>query len=241
MLQDNTLRIHTKTIIAGMVLVFIIVHIGFHATYIRHFPTFEKFNWVHHVHGALMGSWVLLLLLQPIFIHKKKYAVHRFLGKLSYVIAPLIMISMVFIARQNYESGILKKPVADVMANQSITWMQLFMFILFYSLAIWYRKSTYWHMRFMIASAILMLGPPLNRTLVSYFPEIGTPNILLIVLYLKTVLAAAFFLNDLIRKKNWKPYFIVLLAFLFADLVYHARYSDVWQGVGQFVVNNLYK
>jgi hypothetical protein len=244
MKQDNinhTKQINIKTIIAGMILIFIIVHIGFHATYIKHFPEFTGFSWIHHIHGALMGSWVILLVLQPILIYKRRFTVHRFFGKLTYAIAPFLIISMILVAKQNYQTGVLKKASVDVMAIQSITWMQLFMFVLFYSLAIYYRKFTYKHMRFIIGTAIIMIGPPINRILISYFPDIGAANILPIVLYLKTALVAALFLSDFAKKKNWTPYLIMLLAFLFSDLVYHARYSDTWQAFGNFVVNNLYK
>ncbi len=243
MLPDKTNEpapINTKAIIVGMILMFIIVHIGFHATYIKHFPEFKGFAWLHHIHGALMGAWVLLLVVQPILIHKQKFAAHRFLGKLSYIIAPLIIISMFFVARENYQTGVLKKTAVEVMAVQSITWMQLFMFVLFYSLAIYFRRYPYKHMRFIIGIAIIMLGPPINRILFSYFPEIGIANILLIALYLKTAVAAALFFNDLIKKKNWIPYLIVLSAFVLADIVYYARHSAAWQAFGKFVVNNLY-
>ncbi|MFM6925789.1 MAG: hypothetical protein ACKOU7_09840 [Ferruginibacter sp.] len=241
--QDNLHRSsknYLKTIIAGMILMFIIVQVGFHATYIKHFPGFTGFSWVHHIHGALMASWCILLVLQPVLIYKGKYTTHRFLGKLSYVIAPLIMISMFLIARQNFESGVLKKPAAEVMANQSITWMQLFMFVLFYCLAINFRKLTNWHMRFMIGTAIIMIGPPLNRFLHSYFPDLPVPVILPLVLGIKTALAAAFLFSDLAKKRSLIPYSVVLAAFLFSDLVYYARYSAVWQGFGKFVTDHLY-
>ena len=232
--------IKTRNIIFGMILMFIIVHIGFHATYIKEFPTFQKYNWLHHIHGALMGSWVLLLLVQPILIHRKKFATHRFLGKLSYAVAPCIIVSMVFIARYNYQTGILKKSAADVMATQSITWMQIAMFILFYSLAIYFRQNTYKHIRFMIATAIIMLGPPMNRIIFSYFTEVPTAYIFLIPLYVKTGVAAALFLNDLMKKKNLMPGLTVLSVFLFSDIVFHARYTDAWQAVGKLIVNIFY-
>ncbi len=236
----HTKQLNIKPVIAGMLVVFIIVHVGFNASYIKHFPAFTQFSWIHHTHGALMGCWVLLLVVQPILIYKKRSRVHRFLGKLTYALAPLIVVSMFFVAKENYQTGILKKTWVDVMAIQSITWMQLFMFVLFYALAIYNKKFTYTHMRFIIGTAIVMLGPPLNRILISYFPEIGAATILPLVLYIKTALVAALFLTDVAKKQNWKPYFIVLVAFVFADVVYHARYSDAWQAFGNFVVHKLY-
>ena len=62
----------------------------------------------------------------------------------------------------------------------------------------------------------------------------------LIPLYIKTGLAAALLTSDIIKKKDWMPYLIVLLAFIFADIVYHARYSEAWQAFGRFVVHYLY-
>jgi hypothetical protein len=238
--KNQASPINAKPIVIGMIVMFIIVHIGFHATYIKHFPEFTHFNWIHHIHGALMGSWVLLLVLQPLLIYKRKFAAHRFLGKLSYVIAPLIVLSMFLVAKENYQTGLIDTTAVDIMANQSITWMQLMLFVLFYSLAIYYRKLTDWHMRFMIGTAIVMIGPPMNRILFIYFPAIGIENILMIVLYLKTTLVFTLFLNDFAKKKNWIPYFIVLVAFLFSDMVYHARYSYAWQTFGRFIISNLY-
>lgn len=232
--------IKTRNIIFGMILMFVIVHIGFHATYINQFPVFQKYNWLHHIHGALMGAWVLLLLVQPILIHYKKFAAHRFWGKLSYAVAPCVIVSMVFIARHNYHTGILTKSAIDVMAIQSITWMQIVMFVLFYSLAIYYRKNSYNHMRFMIGTAIIMLGPPINRIIFSYFPNVPTVYIFLISLYVKTGVATALFLSDFVKKKYLMPGLIVLSAFLFSDIVFHARYSVVWQAVGKFIVNTFY-
>ncbi|MCL6259389.1 hypothetical protein M3O96_09835 [Aquiflexum sp. TKW24L] len=232
--------VNTRNIIFGMIMVFIIVHIGFHATYIQYFPTFEEFTWLHHIHGALMASWVFLLVLQPVLILYRKFAVHRFFGKLSYVIAPLMIISMLIIARVSYHRWDGEYGSVEVFSWQSVTWMQLLMFGLFYSLAIYYKKNTFRHMRFMIGTAIIMIGPSLSRIINAYLDTSLEVDFELIPLYFKTGLAAALLSLDLIKKKDWMPYSIVLLAFLFADLVYYARYSEAWQSFGRFVVKVLY-
>jgi hypothetical protein len=233
-------QIPTKSIIIGMGLMFLLVHFGFYATYIRHFPEFNDFNWVHHIHGALMGAWVILLLVQPVLIHKKMYRVHRFLGKLTYVLVPILLVFMLLIARENYHSGIVDVSSEEVFARQSITWMQIFMFILFYSLAIYYRKQSYKHLRFMIGLAIVMTGPPMGRIIMTYWEVTSVPYFVIIPLIVKTGIAASLMIADLIKKKDWVPYGIVLSAFILADLVYYARYSEVWQAFGRFVVNTLY-
>ena len=236
--QEST--INTRNIIIAMVMVFLIVQIGFHATYIQYFPAFKEFTWLHHIHGALMASWVILLVLQPVLIHTRKFAAHRFVGKLSYVIAPLMVISILVIARVSYHKWVGEYGSTEVFSWQSVTWMQFFMFVLFYSLAIFYKKDTFRHMRFMIGTAIIMVGPSLSRILNEYLDSSPEVDFELIPLYVKTGLAAALLASDVIKKKDWMPYSIVLLAFLVADLVYYARYSEAWQSFGRFVVKVLY-
>lgn len=243
-MQENSASqapsLNTKSIIIGMLLVYILVHIGFYITYIKHFPEFDGFKWLHHIHGSLMGSWLLMLVLQPFLIHKQKFVAHRFIGKLSYIIAPAILVSMVLIARLNYHNGILHDSSIDVFARQSNTWMQIIMFTLFYSLAITYRKNTAWHMRFMIASAVVMTGPAMTRILGHTLDATSIPYAVIIALIVKTTIAGTLLTIDIVKKNNWRPYTIVLSAFLLADIAYIIRFSDVWQGFGKFIISTLY-
>jgi hypothetical protein len=238
MTKEST--VYIRNTILGMLMVFIIVHIGFHATYIKYFPSFNEFTWLHHIHGALMASWVFLLVLQPVLIYNRKFAAHRFLGKLSYVISPLMVISMLIIARVSYHKWVGEFGSVEVFSWQSVTWMQLLMFVLFYSLAIFYKKDTVRHMRFMIGTAIIMVGPSLSRILNAYLDISSEIDLELIPLYFKTGLAAALLSLDLIKNKDWMPYSMMLFSFLFANLDYHASYSEAWQSIGRFVVEWLY-
>jgi len=45
-----------------------------------------------------------------------------------------------------------------------------------------------------------------------------------------------------ILQQNKLPgaFFVVFLAFLFSDVVFHARYSAAWQAVGKFIVHTFY-
>lgn len=151
-----------------------------------------------------------------------------------------MMISMLIIARVSYHKWVGEYGSTEVFSWQSVTWMQFSMFVLFYSLAIFYRKDTFRHMRFMIGTAIIMVGPSLSRTINEYLDTSLEAYFELIPLYVKTGLAAALLAVDVIKKKDWMPYSIVFLAFLFADLVYYARYSEAWQSFGRIVVKVLY-
>lgn len=234
-MTSNDETINTKAIIAGMVLLFIVLQIGFHPTYIQYFPSFEKFTWLHHVHGALMVSWIILLILQPILIHKGRNTAHRFFGRLSYLTAPLIIISMFLVLRFTYHKHILETSMQEELSNQAPIIMQLFGFTILYSLAIIYRKQTYYHMRFMIGTALLMLIPIVGRIFFEYFGATVWYD-----LYLVVGLSIILLTNDIRNKQNWKPYAIVTGVLMSILLVYHIRYTDSWHSVGQFWANNFY-
>ncbi|NCP85199.1 MAG: hypothetical protein GW823_09955 [Bacteroidetes bacterium] len=52
-----------------------------------------------HFHGIIMTLWCVMLIAQGYLIRIKKYPIHKIIGKLSYGLAPLIVISGVIIAQ----------------------------------------------------------------------------------------------------------------------------------------------
>ena len=129
---------------------------GFYKTYFSQFHHFgENIDIYVHLHGFIASVWILMLITQPLLIANKKFKLHRTIGKLSYLVFPLLIMS--FIPRiirmsQAEDSRIIFYPLADCV-----------LLILFYSLAIYNKKSTTKHMRFMIACAIVFLGPTVGR------------------------------------------------------------------------------
>src|SRR6186713_475252 len=81
---------------AGFLIVFLMLLTlaGFYPTYISKFPAFENITNVQHFHGAMMMIWFSLLIVQPFLIGYKKHDVHRTLGKLSYVVVPVVLYSI---------------------------------------------------------------------------------------------------------------------------------------------------
>src|SRR5215831_4751564 len=64
-------------------------------------PTYYAHPWRalpatrYQIHGVLMSSWLLMLLSQAYLIRTNRRAVHRRVGKASYVLAPVIVIVFV--------------------------------------------------------------------------------------------------------------------------------------------------
>lgn len=139
-----------------MMLLIPLVILAFYKSYFIHFPRFNsRIRFYDHIHAAVASCWVLLLIAQPVLINRRQYAIHRGLGKLSYVLFPVLILS--FVPREmvvfNSKSPIgLFFPVADTLV-----------LIPLYSFAIYYKKNVQYHMRFMIASALVLLGPIIGR------------------------------------------------------------------------------
>ena len=232
---NQPVPINTKPIIIGMVLLFITLQIGFHPFYIKYFPTFEKFTWLHHIHGALMASWIILLVVQPVLIHKKRFSAHRFLGKLSYITAPLMVVSMFLILKLSYHKNLLNSSIEKETAGQASTIMQLLSFMVLYSLAILYRKNTFYHVRFMIGTALLMITPTLGRIFYGYFAAE-----IMYEMYLTLIISSYLLIIDIRKKLDWKPNAIVTWTLFLFVSVYHARNTDVWQAFGRFWADVFY-
>jgi hypothetical protein len=142
---------------------------GFYKTYIIFFPSFTGFNNLQHFHGAMMAIWMAFLIIQPLLIRSGRVTIHRAIGKLSYIVAPLLVVSIFLVSRMVYH-----RPEPGVAHEQKIAMIALSIpfligFVIFYSLAIINRKETYKHMRYMIATSFLMIAPGLGRALIIYY------------------------------------------------------------------------
>ncbi len=148
-------------------LFFIIVIACFYRTYFGYFPDFKgivsPFNKqpititiITHFHASMIVSWLLLLIIQPILIIKKQRKWHKILGKASYFIVSLMFLSFVLIILQNQTN---EKSLPIFAANL----FDVPVFMALYSLAIYYRKNSAYHARFMVMSIIPFMNPALAR------------------------------------------------------------------------------
>ncbi len=188
-----------------MTLVGIGVVYCFFFTYFGRFPQFPDLQdpnstkpvpitFITHFHALMMMLWILMLIVQPLLIIKKKIYCHRILGKASYLIFALLIISVILIVRQQQ----LREKSLPVFAANLIDPMIL---LVFYSLAIYYRKRPAWHARFMIMTIISFVGPTLARVQMAA---------------LETILGLflLFFIIEWRGQKIYKPYLIGLAYFV---------------------------
>ncbi len=190
-----------------------LIFVGFYNTYIVQFPLFEKVkhNFIH-VHAGIATIWVSLIITQPFLIVKKKLAWHRKLGKLSYIAFPLLMLSFIPSVINNLNSDTPKYAFFAIGDGSLL--------ILFYSLAIFYRKRSSIHMRYMIAAAMVLLGPTVGRILpnVFGFSEVTSQNIQFTLIQSILVSLVLF---DIKKKKKYQPYLIAIAGWCVHQLVFY--------------------
>ena len=238
--RNKTLDFTTKAFFIAMVILFILMQVAFHPSYLQFFPKFYEFSWTHHIHGALMVSWMLILIIQPYLIIKKKYKTHRFIGKISYFTAPLVFISMILITKLNYLKMVDVMPFKDAAAWQSLNFITPLNFLLFYSLAIIYKKDVFTHKRYMIGTVFTIFGAISSRLLIIIFGASINFNAFFISEYFGLSIIVLLLLNDLRNKANPIPYAIIAAGLCINIISIHARYTEAWQSVVQFISDRFF-
>jgi hypothetical protein len=129
-----------------------------------------------HVHGALMGLWILMLVGQAWFIRARRYAAHRWVGRSSFLIAPLTLIMTVVTVHETLN---LKAPNITLLDSRLEIYdlMQVIGFGLSWALAMVYRKRVRLHVRFMVSTAFAFGNAILFRVLLNWFFWVPGMNI----------------------------------------------------------------
>lgn len=164
---------------------------------------------------------------------------HRLIGKLTFVIAPIVVVSMFLITKFGYYKQVPPLSHPEKIGGLSLQAFDIVQFVTFYCLAIINRRNTHNHMRYMIGTAIMMIGPGLGRALIVYN---HTPfnTAIYYTFYVEIALAAAFLLSDLFRRQSYKANAIVLSLIVVHLLFWTFRLYQPWQGIGEFIATYLF-
>ena len=160
-----------------MIALLAILLVGFWPSYFSRLT--EPMHVTLHLHSIAMLAWVLLLITQSWLIRNRKLSQHRVLGKASFLIAPLVVITGIWV---NFHfQGRVEEPLAT--GVQAIFWFGFFLpllFALLYVQAIRHRRNMNLHARYMILTSLVFLMPGLGRALNNTLEPIGlwTPTFL---------------------------------------------------------------
>lgn len=214
--------------------VLVFATLGFYPTYLRHFPKFQGFNWAHHFHGLMATLWIVMLISQAWLIRLKKYAWHRIVGKCSYIIMPLLLISFFFIARAAYLKNITLMSEHDALAKMNSGIPDILYMGTLYSLAIIYKKRTAWHLRFFACTGFMTLGPGLGRFAFTNLP----PPVAIAILLTSLSLPVIWLIVDIAKRKSPIPMLIYLV--IFSSALLNNGQANWWQSFARWVVINLF-
>ena len=206
---------------------------GFYPTYISRFPAFENVTNVQHFHGAMMMIWFSMLVVQPFLIAYKKYDLHRALGTLSYVVAPVVLYSIFLASQYEYYRDRTHLTEQESLAGLSLDISSLIAFGVCYVLAIINRKNTPLHMRYMIGTALIIMGPGIMRIIAVYevFGEISFPRVVQYTELICAGIGVGLVVHDLTQGKPYKPYLVAVGLTGGIYLTYLNRMSAWWLGV----------
>lgn len=142
---------------AGLLLVALI---AFWPTYLSIAPSASSAY--IHLHAATATLWMALLIAQPLAIRAKRLPLHRALGQASYLVAAGVLISIVLLAHNR-----LQRLAVEAYAIQVyVLYLQVSLAALFalsYGLAIWTRRTSALHARFMICTGLTLIDPVVIR------------------------------------------------------------------------------
>ncbi len=218
----NTIENAYKNIGYFFLILVALVIAGFYKSYFGLFPHFDNnIIFLTHVHAFVMTLYVILLFVQPLLIRYKNFRAHRLLGKFSYVLVPVIILSFFGMIHKEYNDKLTHK-----ISNPEFiefTFMnigKLLLFGGFYMLAIINKKNTPFHMRYIIATALVFVEPSLSRATFFWMNMDFLPSFLY-SFALTDFILIALILFDKIKQLNYKPYIIALASFLIYQTVWY--------------------
>lgn len=142
-----------------IILLFLAI-IGFWQSYFsRLFSDIDNYTYFHAI---TMLLWVGMLITQAFLIRFKKRSLHRFIGKFSYGLLPVLIISLILLAHSRIvigEDGILPTRLYTLFLQLSL----LAIFVIAYGLAIANRRTPALHARYMICTALTLIDPAVSR------------------------------------------------------------------------------
>lgn len=132
---------------------------GFWPSYFsKFFNGTANFSSYFHVHAAVALLWIAVLIAQPVLIRKKKLWLHRAVGKSTYVLFPLLCISILLLAHSRH------RPDEQELGFRLFgTFRDLFVLIVVYSIGLWHKRNYFVHARAMIATGLVFILPSLVR------------------------------------------------------------------------------
>jgi hypothetical protein len=229
----------TNRLIYYFIFLLLMSFAGFYKTYLVKFPNFEGFTWAHHFHGVIMVTWISMLIAQPVFIRTRNMKWHRIVGKASYFIFPLLLLSFFLVARAAYVRNIKIESETEALAALGFSGIpDMFYISILYGLGIYYKKKTSYHLRFFASIGLMILGPGLGRFLIAVcgLPFAAVPVMIGVI----TLFTLGWMIADIINKRSAFPLAVFLGITACAFLLGFNTHSAWWQAFAKWIAVHLF-
>jgi hypothetical protein len=237
--MDRALNRNAATVLAG---IFLFSIWGFWPSY---FSRLLETGWREHFHGITLVSWCMLMVTQAYLIRSNQRPLHRRVGKLSYLLAPLVVISTIALAHSRYPQDEL---TVFAFYGLALPTGLLAQFLFAYGLAIYHRRSPAIHARYMVCTTIPLVPPIFDRIMAFYLlpppqaafmPHIGTDPLYSLISYSVADLAlVGFSIWDWRHRKRLNVFPVVLAAFVaFQGLGFVLHRMAFWRSGVEWFLN----
>ncbi len=219
--------------------VLLVVALGFWKTYFGLFPGFVGVPISWHFHAAMLLLWFAMLIAQPVLIRARRFAMHRLLGRLSFGLVPLVVLSMLVVTRGQFVRFAGVVSARQNLADLFIPLTQTLLFAAFYGLAMAHRRQPKVHLRYVVASSLVFLSPALGRLPALWSGASFSTDSIIVSFLVPDVVLLALIGFDLRggQDKHSRPYVVSLALLLVSHLGwYFLPDRAAWQAVAQGLV-----
>ena len=203
-------------------LAMVITWLGFSRTY---FAVVSTEPLLHHIHGALMGGWIALLVVQPVLYQRGRLQLHRTLGRWGvYLLMPAIVLCGLLMDRRMLRTHNAPPSIIDQLAYLDL--LSLLVFPALVILSIYYARNVQLHARYIVCTVLLLMPPALTRALFflpsmhSFQVNVNTAEAIVDAVLMFLIV------GDKRRGKIWVPYPLALGVFTL--LAVTSNYAKNW-------------
>jgi len=205
--------------------------LGFWPSYFsKFFIGTEKYSAYFHFHATMISIWIFALIAQPILIRKKKMTLHKFIGKLTYILMPLLFLSVILLTHYRIQDHVLIVNNEKLYGPHLIVpFKDLLILGTAYIIAIVYRHDINIHARAMVATGIVFIEPALIRFIKYALIKDGSIAYLCTIGIVYSILIGLIIMERKQKRGRWVfPLILVLYIFVHSLLIFHIRIG-VWE------------
>lgn len=201
---------------------------AFWPTYL-HPRQFER-DWHIHLHGLALFAWSLLLIVQPWLIRSGRPALHRTLGKATYVLAPVIVVSTLLFMHYRQQGS----PSFEKIYFFYVQFALIALFAAAWAQGIRWRRSPGIHARYMVCTALAMFDPIVARLLYYAF-RVPPPDLQVMTYGMIDAILFWLWMRDRRLGNGIRVFPGMLLAFLVAEApTFFLPQTAAWRAFAQW-------